>query len=138
MVKSEKQRLHLIKLNSNQKGENNRRWKGGKCKDNGYIYIWNPKHPNCTKRGYVREHILIMEKYLGRYLNLKEIIPHKNEIRDDNRIENLKLTMRGKHIKEEHGYSEIRNNKISLFAKKRKRDNLGRFKLLEVKKSGVI
>lgn len=29
MVKSEKQRLHLIKLNSNQKGKNNRRWKGG-------------------------------------------------------------------------------------------------------------
>jgi len=46
-------------------------WKGGKRKggEKGqYWLIYSPKHPNTTHDGYVMEHRLVMEKYLGRYL----------------------------------------------------------------------
>lgn len=75
MVKSEKQRLHLERLNSNQKGENNRHWTGGryKVRSNGYMFVLKPNNPNRNHRGYVREHILIMNKHIGRPLKKGEI-----------------------------------------------------------------
>ncbi len=67
-------------------------WKGGRVKNSsGYIMIYSPEHPSCDSHRYVQEHRLIMEKYLGRHLKREEVIHHINEIRDDNRIENLYL-----------------------------------------------
>ena len=68
---------------------NKNAWKGGKRKDReGYIHIYELDHiyANC---GYVLEHRLIVEKYLRRYLKPTEVVHHINEIRDDNRIDNL-------------------------------------------------
>ena len=62
-----------------------------KKRSDGYIKVYVPDHPYSTKDGYVMEHILIMEKQIGRYITRDEVVHHKNHIRDDNRIENLQL-----------------------------------------------
>jgi len=74
------------------KGKDHPGWKGGRIsRKNGYIYIKCHSHPSKVYRNYVAEHRLVMEKHIGRYLDPKEVVHHENEIRDDNRIENLKL-----------------------------------------------
>ena len=92
-----------------QFGEKAGHWKGGKYKDTkGYIYIHSPQHPFCNSAGYVLEHRLVMEKYLGRYVIPKEVVHHKGinyplgsvENKQDNRIENLMLfATSSKHMK---------------------------------------
>jgi hypothetical protein len=64
-----------------------------------YIYIYMPDHPKAigTRKLYVAEHRLIMEKSIGRYLTEKEIVHHKNENTLDNRIDNLQLMTNSEH-----------------------------------------
>lgn len=73
-------------------------WKGGRVKDSrGYIKIYSPDHPNKSQGGYVFEHRLVMEEHLGRLLTKDEVVHHINEIKDDNRLENLELTDNTSH-----------------------------------------
>lgn len=80
------------KISDANKGRESPNWNGGKRhRSDGYIQSFKPDHPNSCKEGYIMEHRLVMEKKLGRYLKLEEIVHHKNKIRNDNRPENLKL-----------------------------------------------
>lgn len=100
-------------------GKNSPFWKGGKSKTGaGHILVKAPKdHPNIKSNGYIMEHRLKMEKYLGRYLEPNEIVHHKNEIKSDNRIKNLELvtakTHRLKHVRSGWSHSNITRKKIS-------------------------
>ncbi len=75
-----------------------------KTRCDGYKAVYVPDHPHATKEGYVMEHILVMEKSIGRLLEKDEVVHHKNHNRADNRIENLQLMTfkehAGLHMKE--------------------------------------
>ena len=81
------------------RGAKHWQWKGGRVKHcNGYILLKARGHPRATKRGhYVFEHILVMEKHLGRYLTDGEVVHHINGDKTDNRISNLELTDMSAH-----------------------------------------
>jgi len=91
-------------------GADNPNWKGGTYRHaQGYIYELAPNHPEASKaKGYVLQHRLVMERHLGRLLTPDEIVHHVNEVKDDNRIENLEVTNRSSHIKR-HKAAAIRS-----------------------------
>jgi len=71
-------------------GANHPNWAGGRLQYNqDYVRIYKPNHPFCDKAGYIKEHRLIVERYLGRFLKLSEHCHHRNDIRTDNHPENL-------------------------------------------------
>lgn len=56
---------------------------------NGYKMVYMPTHHRADSTGCVYEHIVIAENKLGRKLNDGECVHHLNEIRNDNREENI-------------------------------------------------
>jgi hypothetical protein len=86
----------------NRKGmlpEENSQWKGGRIiNDHGYIEIRCIGHRRAHKPGYyVGEHVLVMERHLNACLCDWIIVHHINEIKTDNRIENLMMLTSSQH-----------------------------------------
>ena len=71
-------------------GTQKKRKIGDKVKNtNGYMEVKIINTEGNT--AWVVEHRLVMEKHLGRPLNSKEEVHHRNAVRHDNRLENLQL-----------------------------------------------
>lgn len=86
-----------IRCNScSNRGKNNPNWRGGKTKhEDGYIFVYlesvSPYSMMRNYKGYVFKHRLVMAQHLKRPLTKVEVVHHIDGIKDNNRIENLKL-----------------------------------------------
>lgn len=108
------------KMSKRKRGARHPNWKGGMRKDGqGYIHIYSPEHPHCDTRKCVREHRLVMEAHLGRYLEPREIVHHRNEMKDDNRIENLRLKTKPIHMRGHAKESCARRHRMGRYCRDR-------------------
>lgn len=119
-------RRNNVKWVNDTMGKYNPNFNGGKyIDDKGYVRVLAPDHPY-ENHGYVYEHRLVMEKFLGRHLHSWEAVHHINEVKLDNRVENLFLTTGPEHSaihREGQKKSPKLKSELRRHAKKRIRDN---------------
>lgn len=73
-------------------GDVNPAWKGGRyLDDDGYVMVYAPDHPHCDAANRVREHRLVMESQIGRYLLPAEVVDHIDGNPSNNDPTNLRL-----------------------------------------------
>lgn len=91
-------------------GSDSSAWKGGRrISSSGYVELFVPDHPRARANGYVFEHIIVLEKKLGRSLLPDEETHHKDENKQNNSPENLQSVTHMEHLmihgltKERHG-----------------------------------
>jgi len=72
------------------RGAANFRWNGGRAWSGGYPAVRAPEgHPRTNARGYIREHILVVERALGHYLPTTARVHHVDEDKTNNAPPNL-------------------------------------------------
>jgi HNH endonuclease len=84
--------LGIPRLAAKARPEHNYFWSGGRTQDeDGYwlVKVWD--HPHATATGYVREHRLVMERELGRYLEPGEVVHHRDGNHENNDPTNLEV-----------------------------------------------
>lgn len=82
--------------NKRKKSEANKKW--SQLHPRVIISKGKYKTIQINKKGY-QEHRYIMEQFLKRKLENNEIVHHKNNNKEDNRIENLQLMTKNEHSK---------------------------------------
>lgn len=118
---------HTVGVSNHQyglRGDLNSSFKGDrKISRYGYVLIYNPTHKRANHAGYVFEHILVMEKHLGRSLKYfghkhkdNEVCHHIDRNKQNNSIDNLMLLTDSEHVKLHHLEGDY------------KRDEKGKFK----------
>jgi len=75
--------------NNPKYGKKGPNWKGGKIISHGYILVKKRIHPFSDMQGYISEHRLVAESFLGRYLKPKEIVHHRDRNKFNNEENNL-------------------------------------------------
>jgi hypothetical protein len=77
----------------------------------GYIRVGGHKdHPRCSTSGQVLEHILVMEKKLGRYLAPDERVHHHDRNPKNNEPENLELRTAATHHEDHEWFKNLRQD----------------------------
>lgn len=81
-----------------------------------YFYIYMPQHPHAvgTKKLYVSEHRLVVEREIGRYLTDYEIVHHKDGDTLNNDISNLQLMTASEHNKYHANNRRRENEKFKI------------------------
>lgn len=74
-------------------------YKDGIVVISGYLYEYQPDHPNSTKKGYVAQHRLVAESKLGRMLNDYEVVHHIDKNKTNNNPKNLMVLTNSDHMK---------------------------------------
>lgn len=78
--------------------ERNPHWKGGRYIANGgYVFLYEPAHPNAQSNGYVMEHVAVAARALGRPLTQGIVVHHIDEDRANNAPSNLVVCDRPYH-----------------------------------------
>lgn len=90
-------------------------------RSDGYILEYAPGHPR-AHNGYVYQHVLVWERAHGPLPEGKQV-HHVNEVRDDNRLENLEaLTVAEHRARHYPGIEELRRRqRAAVEARKRNR-----------------
>lgn len=66
---------------------------------NGYVEVYWPEHHRARGNGYVFEHIIVLEKKLGRRLKPNEHCHHVDQNKTNNNPENLEVVDIREHSK---------------------------------------
>lgn len=92
VVRERMVRLGIPRLAAQARPERNHFWTGGRTTDaHGYVLLHAPDHPHADYKGRVREHRLVMERKLGRYLEPGEVVDHIDGNTSNNDPSNLRL-----------------------------------------------
>ena len=91
----------ITRFRRGSKGELSANWKGGVSKNkSGHILVRQPNHSRANTQGYVHRAILVWEQFYGLPFPKGKIAHHDNEIKDDDRPENIIPLTRSEHVRE--------------------------------------
>jgi len=90
----------IAQSNHLRKGDKHPSWKGGRYIDHhGYVMVStrSGRNEHSGWDNYRKEHVLVLERHLGRELSPKEVIHHIDGDKTNNKLDNLWLTDQSGH-----------------------------------------